>query len=168
MEISTDMVRFGGLVLMHTALIASAQCEGELICPFAVVAKDDNRQTIEFEAETQEEAVANGKASLDEYQDSVDFWSLAREGLYSATGEEGAKIDVLLVSVWEPGLDEPIEILQRFRPSAPGPFELLGTPEIFYEGYAQQDESADAMQLLLSEGIVNHPSGEKWATWVRQ
>lgn len=102
MELSGSAFKFGGFVLAHAALIASGQGEGELICPFAVVVKDGNRQAIDFEAETQADAIDKGKASLDEYREKVDLWSLAREGLYSVMSSEEPKTDVLLVSVWAP------------------------------------------------------------------
>lgn len=165
MEISASVFRFGGFVLAHAALIASNQDKGELICPFAVVAKDDNRQLIDFEAATQEEAVAKGKASLDEYREHVDFWSFAREGLYSVIDQPGPKTDVLLVSAWAPGMIDTIEIMQQFVPSYPGPFVLLGEPDIFIDGKVQREEAATSVRSLVSEGIKQHPKGNRWATW---
>ena len=66
-------VRFGGMVLAHAAFVASDLAEGELICPFAIITKDDRRQVVPFEAESQAEAVANGKASLGELKSQVDY-----------------------------------------------------------------------------------------------
>lgn len=90
-------VRFGGMVLAHAAFIASDLAEGELICPFAIVTKDDRREVVPFEAESQAEAVESGKASLAEFKDQIDYWGLGREGLWSEP-DAPEKTDVLIVS----------------------------------------------------------------------
>ncbi len=166
MELSDTILCFGGFVLAHAARIASVLEEGELICPFAVITKDDRRQTIDFESESQAESVARGKASLDEYRDQVDFWSLAREGLHSIEGSDQPKVDVLLVSVWTHGMSEPIELMQRFRPAHPGPFALLGPIELYVEQCRVNAESAAILHPMVMEGVRQHPRGDLWATWL--
>jgi|26BtaG_2_1085354.scaffolds.fasta_scaffold31013_2 hypothetical protein len=121
--------RFGGFVLAHAALIASNLNGEELICPFVVVTKGDTRQVLDFEADTQEEAVEKGKASLADLQDQIDSWALAREGLRSQPGS-AEKIDVLLVSAWAPGMDDPLVLIQAFNPAKTGNFCLFGPLEI--------------------------------------
>jgi hypothetical protein len=88
-RIPDNVARHAGLVMTQAASIASVLEVGELICPFAVITKDEKRQSIEFEATTQDEAVSKGWDSFATLKDQVDVWSLAREGLQ--TGTDGKK-----------------------------------------------------------------------------
>jgi hypothetical protein len=158
-------IRFGGMVLAHAALIASDLPEGELICPFAIITKDDRRQVVPFEAESQAEAVESGKASLAEFQDHIDYWGLGREGLWSEP-DATDKTDVLLVSSWTHGMDEPVILMQRFRPAASGQFLLLGAVDIVLGGRVVTAEKAEPLRALVSAGIAMHPSQVPWASWL--
>ena len=159
-------LRFGGLALAHAALIASDLAEGELICPFAIVTKDDRRQVIPFEAESQVEAIERGKASLEELRDQIDFWSLGREGLWSDSDSTSGKVDVLVISAWTHGMDAPITLMQRFRPAATGNFSLLGSVDIILEGTILSDDRAATLRTLVSEGIAQHPNDVPWSSWL--
>jgi hypothetical protein len=59
--------------MTQAASIASALKVGELICPFAVITKDEKRQSIEFEATTQDEAVSKGWDSFAALKHQVDM-----------------------------------------------------------------------------------------------
>ena len=158
-------VQFGGMVLAHAAYIASDLPEGELICPFAIITRDDRRQVIPFEAESQAEAVASGKASLTELKDKIDYWGFGREGLWSEPGSTD-KTDMLMVSSWTHGMDEPVILMQRFRPAATGQFLLLGAVDIVIEGNVLTSDKADPLRALVSDGIATHPSQVPWASWL--
>jgi hypothetical protein len=153
-----DVVTHAGLVLAHAAAIASVLEPGELICPFAVLTKGENRQSIEFEAETQDEAVALGWESLEKYKEHFDIWAFAREGLVrSANGKE----NVLVVASWTHGMSEPALFSQGFSPVAKGRFCLIG-PLI-----VQAQPAAELPRLceLLHAGIAKHPKGHLWPAW---
>jgi hypothetical protein len=158
-------VQFGGMVLAHAAYIASDLPEGELICPFAIITKDDRRQVVPFEAESQAEAVASGKASLAELKDQIDYWGFGREGLWSEPGST-EKTDVLMVSSWTNGMEEPVILMQRFRPAATGQFLLLGVVDIVLDGHVLTSDKADPLRTLVSDGIAMHPSQVPWASWL--
>jgi hypothetical protein len=158
-------VRFGGMVLAHAAFIASDLPQGELICPFAILTKDDRRQVVPFEAESQAEAVENGKASLAEFKDHIDYWGFGREGLWSEP-DATDKADVLIVSTWTHGMEEPVNLLQRFRPAATGQFLLLGPVEIVIGGQVLSPDMAAPLLALVSDGIAMHPSQVPWASWL--
>jgi hypothetical protein len=70
------VAKHAGLVLTQAASIASVLDSGELICPFAVVTKGSDRQSVEFEAATQDDAVSKGWAHFDEWKERVDLWAL--------------------------------------------------------------------------------------------
>jgi len=158
-------VRFGGMVLAHAALIASDLGEGELVCPFAIVTKDDNRELVPFEAESQAEAIENGKASLAEFKEHIDDWGFGREGLWSEPGGT-IKSDVLVVSAWTHGMDEPIVLMQRFRPATAGQFMLFGPVDIVIDGRVLASEEAAPLRALVLDGIALHPSDVPWASWL--
>lgn len=162
----SDAIEFGGFVLAHCAAIAATNEPGDLICPFAIVTKGENRQVIDFESETQQEAIAKGWASLDEWRDSIDLWGFGREGLLSDGSSQ--KVDVLSVSVWKPGMSEAINMFQRFSPPSAGAFYLFGPTEFSINGQAADQSSESQLQNWLMTGILRHPHGGKWSGWVRQ
>ncbi len=62
-------------------------------------------------------------------------------------------------------MNDTIEFMQRFQPNVPGPFSLIGEPDIFIEGNLQKNEFVSVLRDFVSEGIKQHPKGERWATW---
>jgi hypothetical protein len=157
-RIPDHVAHHAGLVMAQAASIASVLEVGELICPFAVITKNENRQSIEFEAATQDEAVSKGWDSFESLKDQVDIWSLAREGLQP--GPDG-KVDVLVVVAWTRGMIEPAVFIQRVSPRAKGEFSLLGPTAI----QDQPSSELDRIAACFSEGIQAHPKGHLWATW---
>jgi hypothetical protein len=157
-RIPDDVARHAGLVMTQAASIASILEVGELICPFAVIAKGENRQSIEFEAATQDEAISKGWDSFEELKDKVDIWSFAREGFQR--GPDG-KVDVLVVVAWAHGMKEPAVFTQQFSPKSKGDFSLLGPIAIQDQALSELDRIA----VSFSEGIQAHPKGHLWASW---
>jgi hypothetical protein len=72
-RIPNSVARHAGLVMVQAASIASVLEVGELICPFAVIAKGEDCQSVEFEAATQEESVSKGWDSFATLKDQVDI-----------------------------------------------------------------------------------------------
>jgi hypothetical protein len=162
---SESAARFGGFVLAHAALIASQLSDDELICPFAVVTKDDRRQVIDFEADTQTEAVERGKASLTDLQGQVDSWAFAREGLWPRP-DYPKRIDVLLVSSWVPGMDKPLILIQAFTPAKTGNFSVFGPLEIIQDGQSVAPELQNLLASAVQQGIASR--NVPWASWLAQ
>jgi hypothetical protein len=161
-----DTVRFGGMVLAHAAWIASDLEDGSLICPFAIIETAGERKVITFESDSQAESIERGKASFEEYRDKVGFWSFAREGLLSYVGGDQPKVDVLSVSAWKVGLEEPIILQQCFVPKATGVFKLIGPLTISIYGMIPPEPTQTKLQVIALEGIKQHPHGELWTTWM--
>lgn len=160
-----DAMRFGGFVLAHAAWIASGLEAEELVCPFAVVTRGDEREVIPFESNTQEDSIREGKKSLDELRGTVDYWGFAREGLWSIVGDDSPKLDVLTVSAWKNGLDEPIVLQQCFTPKTQGGFRLLGSIKIVVHGAMPPEEIQLDLRHIVMQGIAQHPKGGSWAGW---
>jgi hypothetical protein len=158
-------LEFGGFVLAHTAVVAAALEPGDLICPFALVTKGPNRQVLDFEAETQAEAVERGKASLSELKDKIDLWGFGRDGLHGEAEKPESKVDALVVSAWTHGMEGPVNLLQRFRPKQSGAFALFGPTEIIVDGVVQEAEVAARLRALVRAGIDKHPQGGSWPSW---
>jgi hypothetical protein len=156
-----EVTRHAGLTMMQAASIASVLGEQELICPFAVISKGSDRQSVEFESETQDEAVSKGWASLDEWKDQIDLWAFAREGLVATPA---GKVDVLVVAAWGPTMKEPVIFTQRFLPNTKGGFALLGPIGVQDLPLAELDRVADA----FNAGIAEHPKAERWFEWKRE
>jgi len=153
---------FGGFVLAHSALISSLLGDGELICPYAVIEAQGQRQSVEYEEESQVEAIEQGKADFEKYKDTADIWAFAREGLFSDPGSPD-KTDVILISSWAPGMTEWLGIIQRFNPASSGNFRLIGDPMIYVEGNEAVGKQATKLAAAVGRGIKNR--GTAWDSW---
>jgi len=165
MALFEDAVRFGGLVMAHTAYVASDLEHGALICPFSVIETEGERQIIAFESDSQAESIERGKASFEDYKNTVELWSLAREGLLSFVGSNEPKQDVLTVSAWKTGLDEPVTLHQCFRPKSSGDFRLIGYLTVSIHGMKPPEPAHSALVSIALEGVRQHPQGKLWEAW---
>src|SRR5579875_1249359 len=156
-----EILKHAGLVMAHAAAIVSRLKPGELICPFAVLTKGENRQSIAFEAATQDEAVSQGWDSLKKYKGCFDLWAFAREGL--AKGDHG-KVDVLVVAAWTRGMSEPVVFTQDFVPPDAGEFALVGPVAIIGKNHG---DDLERIKQLFNGGIAEHPEGDRGAAWHR-
>jgi len=93
-EIPESSLLLAGFVLAHAAWsISDTQ---DLLCPIAVVEERGSRKLLRFEAATQVEAIANGKAKMAAINGKVDRWAFAREGLIH---EGETEVDVISVGI---------------------------------------------------------------------
>jgi hypothetical protein len=155
--ITEAAAKHAGLVMAHAAAIASVLEPGELICPFVVVTEGENRRSVAFESETQDQAVDRAWSSLEEYRGHVDLWAMAREGLIK--GQAG-KDDVLVVAAWSPEMSSAVAFTQRFCPNAQG-FAIIGPLMIGTE----LGTEAQLVAQWFFDGVAEHPKGKYWATW---
>jgi hypothetical protein len=165
MALLEDAVRFGGMVLAHAAWIASELEEGELVCPFAIIQTGSEREVVPFESNSQAESIERGKASFQDFSRKVDLWSFAREGLRSYLGPDDTKVDVLTVTAWKRGLDEPIVLQQAFIPRATGRFKLLGSLEVSVHGMIPPEPTHSVLRSIALQGVGQHPQGDSWTSW---
>jgi hypothetical protein len=160
-----DALRFAGFVLAHAVWAISDLEAGELLCPIGVVECGDSREIIPFEAPSQEEAIKLGKKKMIELTSTVDRWAFAREGLSSILGSNSPKEDVVSVSAWSAGLDEPITLQQAFSPKSKEGFALIGAVEIVIHGTKCTEQIQSKLLPIISRGIAQHPHGEGWRKW---
>ncbi len=160
--IPDESLEYAGFVLAHCAAIADSNRDGELICPFAVLTSNAGRHVVNFESETQSEAVSKGWDSLADAKSNGLWWAFGREGIYRTS--DGAS-DVFTVSVWLPRMKQHISILQRFMRGTSQELRLVGNVELLMHGTESATTVAKWNQAALTRGIASHPKGTRWVEW---
>jgi hypothetical protein len=160
-----DALQFGGTALAHAAWIASDLQEGELVCPIVIFEEGGDRVLYACEALTQLEAVQIGDRKARELTEGdADRWAFAREGLITDP-KSSHKYDVLAVSYWSRGLDEPVKIQQLFIPSSVGTFRLIGEPLVAVHDHVLTEPVQSRLRQFVRAGINSHPQGDMWTEW---
>ena len=158
-----SLILLAGFVLAHAAWSVSDLPKGELLVPLAVVEKNGQRQLLRFEAPTQAQAIAEGKATLTRRQAELDAWAFGREGLMP---EGTGKVDVLTVDAWAQGMARPITFVQRFRPYSSGAFRIKGDAMVVVDGKALGGTEAARVLSRLYDSVRQHPkAGPLWHGW---
>lgn len=163
MPIADSLVSLAGFAFAHAAWSVSDLPKGELLVPLAIVEKSGQRQLLRFEAESQERAITEGKATLARHEQDLDAWVLVREGQIR---EGEAFADVLTVEAKSAGEVESIVFVQRFQPFATGVFKLLGSPQVAVGGRALSEVEAKPFLAQLYAGVQSHSKAmEHWQQW---
>jgi hypothetical protein len=158
-----SLILVAGFVLAHAAWSVSDLSKGELLVPLAVVELNGQRQLLRFEAPTQEQAIAEGKAILTNRQAELDAWAFGREGLMP---EGTGKVDVLTVDAWTKGMARPITFVQRLSPYSSGAFGIKGDAMVVVDGKALEGTEAARLVRRLYDGVLQHPkAGQLWQGW---
>lgn len=158
-----SLVLLAGFVLAHAAWSVSDLPKGELLTPLAVVEKGGQRQILRFEAETQEQAIAEAKATLAKRQGQLDAWAFAREGLMA---EGPGTVDVLTIDAWAKGMTRPITFVQKFQPYSSGAFRIRGDAVVVVDGKALTGTEATKLVRTLYGGVSGHAkAGPLWQGW---
>lgn len=163
MAASEAAIHLAGFVLSHAAWSISDLPNGELLVPLAITESGGTRKLLRFEAETQEEAIAEGKKYLAEQQAAFSAWAFAREGQVD-TGN--GYLDVLSVDAWAEGLQQPIIFVQPFQPFSSGTFKLLGSAVPVVGGAMLSPTESEPYLTILYRGISSHSqAAELWPSW---
>ena len=157
-----SVVLLAGFVLAHAAWSVSDLPKGGLV-PLAVIETGGQRQLLRFEAQTQEQSIAEAKATLTKRQGQLDAWAFVREGLMpDGTG----KVDVLTVDAWARGMTRPITFVQKFSPYSSGAFRIKGDAIVVVDGKLVEGAEAARLVKRLYEGVSQHPkAGQLWHGW---
>jgi hypothetical protein len=110
MAIPESALLLAGFVLAHAAW--SVSDAPELLVPLAMVERGGQREAMRFEASSQQEAIAHGKAKMAALREEVDEWAFAREGLID---EKGQKVDVISVDIGVKGSAQRVTLIQHFE-----------------------------------------------------
>ncbi len=153
-----------GFVLAHAVWNVSDLPNGELLVPFAVSEVENERSLERFEADTQEEAIAAGKAAMQGAMSTADSWAFARDGTMDRDGKE---VDVLSVDFWSKGMPEPMTVIQEYQPpTKSSPFRLIGKPILVENGVAQSSAAAKSVLGQVLAGVRSHSKvAVLWNSW---
>jgi hypothetical protein len=151
-----------GFVLAHAAW--SISDAPDLLVPLAMVERNGQREIMRFEADTQEEAIAHGKAKMATLSGDVDVWAFAREGLFN---EKEGKVDVISVHIGVKGSAQRITLIQRFEPYAKrNHFRLIGDPEVVIDGNLQDPTKVKDLLVSVRRGVSQHSKADSlWDGW---
>lgn len=64
--------------MVHSAAIGDSLAQHELMVPYVITVNNGKRESIEFEAESQQQAVNAAEKKLSELSQSVEAWSIAK------------------------------------------------------------------------------------------
>src|ERR1700737_4330986 len=162
MAIPESALLLAGFVLAHAAW--SVSDAPELLVPLAIVERGGQREVMRFEADTQQQAIARGKAKMAALSGDVDGWAFAREGLID---EKSGKVDVISVDIGVKGSTQRITLLQRFEPYAKREhFRLLGDPEVAIDGHIQDPAKVKDLLATVRRGVSQHSKvAPLWDSW---
>jgi hypothetical protein len=151
-----------GFVLAHAAW--SISDAPDLLVPLALVERNGQREIMRFEADTQEEAIAPGKAEMATLSRDVDEWAFAREGLFN---QKEGKVDVISIDIGVKGNTQRITLIQRFEPYAKrNHFRLLGDPEVVIDGHLQDSTKVKGLLVSVRRGVSQHSKvAPLWDGW---
>ena len=165
-DIPHHALALGGFTLAHATWSVSDLPDSELLCPLAIVVRQGKRELLRFEAETQAEAISEGKRVMAEEKDA-EAWAFAREGAWPMQ-EGGEAQDVLVVDFWAEGLLNPLTVIQPFeRYTKSGPFRVVGEMIIASDGQILDSASSGKVIEGIKAGIQEHSKvAELWHTWL--
>jgi hypothetical protein len=137
---------------------------GQLLVPVAVIESGGERHLQRFEAESQEQAIAAGKAAMREAASLAESWAFARDGLLN---EGDRKVDTLSIDFWAKGMQGPATLIQKYQPfSGPNGFRLLAEPILVVGGVAQGGQTAKSVLDLVQKGVRSHSKAAPlWDSW---
>ena len=165
-DIPDHALALGGFTVAHATWSVSDLPDSELLCPLAIVERQGQRELLRFEAETQEEAISEGKRVMAEEKDA-DAWAFAREGAWRMQ-EGGEAQDVLVVDFCAEGMLNPLTVVQPFeRFTKSGRFRVVGEMMIASSGQVLDSASSHKLIEGIKAGIQEHSKvAELWHTWL--
>lgn len=142
-----------GYAFSHAIHVQHLLAPGELTVPYVVYWDNETPTPVPYPAATQHEAVANAHSARDQAS-SRSGWSSGREG--TVTQSNGAKMDVLVIEGWVPGLDVPLEVFVYYRTD---PFRLI--QGFLWKAHAQARKDDLSFMAEFKRGILAQPFGQQ-------
>jgi hypothetical protein len=142
-----------GYAFSHAIQVQHLLAPGELTVPYVVYWNNETPTPVPYPAATQHEAVKNAQSAREQTA-SGSGWSSGREGY--VTQGNGAKLDVLVIEGWVPGLDVPLELLVYCRKD---PFRLIRG--FLWKAHAQARKDGPSFMVEFKRGIMGQPFGQR-------
>jgi hypothetical protein len=142
-----------GYAFSHGINVQHLVVPGELTVPYVIYWENETPTPVPYPAATQYEAVENARSAREQV-DGGTGWSSGREGVV-AQGD-GAKLDVLLIEGWVPGLTTPLEMFVYYRTQ---PFRLIHG--FMWKEHAQARKEGKSFMANFKRGILMQPFGQR-------
>jgi len=142
-----------GYAFSHAIHVQHRLAPGELTVPYVVYWDNETPTPVPYPAATQHEAVAHAQSARDQATPGSG-WSSGREGV--VTQSNGAKMDVLVIEGWVPGLDVPLEVFVYYRTE---PFRLI--QGFLWKTHAQARKDGPSFMAEFKRGILAQPFGQQ-------
>lgn len=140
--------------MAHALFVLTNLENDELLCPFAIVTGLDGTEMLNFEADTQDEAIASGKRYLDNPEPGIKAVALARDG--RSLGVALQYIDVVSVSVRDVAGGAESTFSQSYALS--DGLRLLGKIEFLLGVEAEDAEVQRSAINHVIAGMRSHPT----------
>lgn len=150
-----------GFTLAHSASVVDTLTAEQAMVPYAITFQNDEQSLINFEADTQQQAVAQAQAQLEQLSQTADAWTYSQEGVIN---DEQQQVSVLYFKVWLKGMTVALEAYQAYSKA---PFKLLGNIQVqnFNETGMQPSET-ETFIAGLNQGVDIHPTAAThWDSW---
>ena len=166
-ELPRLALALAGFALAHAAWSISDADDGVLLCPLAVVeSAEGQRRLMRFEADTQEEAIIDGKNAMRQASAEAAAWAFAREAVWRKMGGDQPG-EVLAVDFWAAGMPSAATMMQHFNRATNGSrFRIGGVPSLVVNGTPLSASAASASIETIMAGVRAHVAvAELWHTW---
>lgn len=161
---SDDALHAAGLALAQAVANALDLPEGEPLQPLAFVGRGSDLRLVQFAAPAAEPALAKGKQESETWRSAGSPWALASNGQLAS---DDPTVDVLIVDLWGPGMEEPLRIEQAYLPShGPEKLKVLGPMRL-----RRHDQGVPAPEVVplvarIMRGMAQHPQARSvWSHW---
>ncbi len=159
--LSGPMLKLGGFLLAHASWIIDDLGPADNYVPQALCLKEGELELNSFEADTQEEAVARGKAFMEVKAAEYDACAFARDGLLR---HDGRAIDALIIDLADETGAHVLTMIQPYRRDEQ--MHLLGDEVfLFPPDRAKDEDGSAALRPLVRAGAQDHSGARE--TWNR-
>ena len=163
--IALGTLQLCGFALAHALNIVADLSAPELLVPFALCEDAAGGKTLTvFEADTQAEAVENGKRFMADPPSAATRCAFARDGIWRHS--DGSGTDSLSVSVWQRGERAELVVSQPYTPPGGASLVLAGAPIIVEDGQVLDGAAAERPRTDVLSGVAAYPEGRAlWRQW---
>lgn len=164
-----SVLHLAGFALAHAAWSVADAPHADLLVPFIIVRSDGQQELIPFEAETQDEAIEEGKRAAARLAGRADAWAFAREGTLR-TRDGGSAQDVLIVEFGGADVAGRYVLIQPYERSTEGrAFGIVGDPILTLAGEVLGADDVRWVLAGVEQGIREHAAVTPlWSAWRRE
>ncbi len=150
-----------GFTLAHSASVVDTLAADQAMVPYAITFQGEEQSLVNFEADTQQQAVAQAQEQLAQFTQTADAWTYSQEGVIN---NEQQQVSVLYFKVWLKGMHVALEAYQAYSKA---PFKLLGNVQVQnFNETGMQQSATDVFVAGINQGVDIHPTAAAhWDNW---